>query len=149
MNSRQLVPPLLVLAALVYACGPRSHSDAATRSRASKGADIASSLNVDVGTRVEFALNVTNNSAKNIELLFPSGQVVDFVVTDTLGRPVWRWSDGRMFTQALQSQVLGSAESKTFSGQWNPDTLHGAFIAIASLRSENHPVEQRTRFELR
>ena len=98
---------------------------------------------------MQFALSVTNNTAKSVELLFPSGQVVDFVVTDTIGRVVWRWSDGRVFTQALQSQVLGSTESKTFSGEWKPDTLRGAFIAIASLRSDNHPVEQRTRFELR
>lgn len=109
---------------------------------------MGSTLDVRVAKNVAFAFRVTNNAAKRVELLFPSGQTYDFVVTDTLGRVLWQWSEGRAFTQAIRSSVLEREESKIFEAAWQPDSLRGAFFAVASLRSENHPVERRVRFEL-
>ena len=45
-------------------------------------------------------------AASGVELDFPDGQTHDFVVLDAAGSEVWRWSDGRMFTQAHAEQVL-------------------------------------------
>ena len=60
---------------------------------------------------MRFALRVTNETKKHVELSFPSGQTHEFVVVDSVGREVWRWSSTRLFTQAVQNKLLGSGES--------------------------------------
>ncbi|MGQ0764611.1 MAG: BsuPI-related putative proteinase inhibitor [Gemmatimonadota bacterium] len=97
---------------------------------------------------MNFSFAVSNNSTRRMEFIFPSGQTVEFVVTDTVGRPVWRWSEGRVFTQALRSRVLESEEGFTHDASWRPGELRGTFVAVASLRSENRPLEQSVRFTL-
>lgn len=140
-----LIPVLLV----VSACGPRARSaDAATRKRVAGGPSVASSLDVKLGGNVSFALHVTNNAAKKLELTFPNGLTHDIVVMDEGGREVWRWSAGRMFTQTLQNRILETDETVSYSASWHPESAHGTFVAVASLNSENHPVEQRIRFSL-
>ncbi|MFN8570756.1 MAG: BsuPI-related putative proteinase inhibitor [Gemmatimonadaceae bacterium] len=109
---------------------------------------MASSLDVAVGDQVEFVLHVTNKAQKRLELTFPSGQTYDVTVLDSLGREVWRWSEGRMFTQALQNKVLEADETMSVQAEWQPATLKGSFVAVASLRSENHPLERRVPFSL-
>ena len=163
MHSRFLVP-LFCVAALAFACGPRPHSGDATAtataattagappahrsSRGNKGPVIASSLDVRVKDGVAFAFHVTNSSDRTLELSFPSGQTHDFAVVDSAGRTIWRWSDGRMFTQALRNKVLDSGETTTFDGRWDAAGRRGTFTAVATLKSENHPVETRVEFTL-
>jgi hypothetical protein len=36
-------------------------------------------------------------------LEFSSGQEVDYILTDSTGKTIWKWSDGRGFTQALHN----------------------------------------------
>jgi hypothetical protein len=137
---------VLVLAA---ACGPRARaSESAARKRLADGPPVVSSLDVQTDGEVRFALLVTNNAEKRMELTFPSGQTHDIVVLDAAGREVWRWSEGRMFTQALQNRILDANETVSYAAAWEPATRQGDFVAVASLRSENHPVEQRVRFTL-
>src|SRR5688500_15643838 len=110
MLSRYAVP-LLCAAAIVFACGPRPHAaestvpDAAARPtmKPDTANPLASSLDVRVADGVRFTLHVTNRGGRNLELMFPSGQTHDFVVLDAAGKQLWRWSEGRMFTQAMQS----------------------------------------------
>lgn len=148
MRSR-LVVVLLIAAAVLYACGPRSHAaESLNRKRGTAGPLVASSLDVAVGENVRFALHVTNNAQKRLELTFPSGQNYDIAVLDSLGREVWRWSSDRMFTQALQNRVLEANETLSYKADWQPDAMRGSFIAVASLRSENHPLERRVPFSL-
>lgn len=167
MSSR-LIPVLLAAAVLAFACGPHSRTSesAATTptvatlatfasaspesagTRASPDDPVASALDVRVGKDIRFFLRVTNHAEKRVELTFPSGQTHDIVVLDTIGREVWRWSAGRIFTQALQNRVLGSSETVSYAGAWEPERRAGTYVAVASLRSENYPVEQRVRFTL-
>lgn len=149
MNTRYVVPLLLAAAALAFACGPRSHSSASPTVEHRVGdAPVASSLNVRVGRQVEFAFHVTNNGRKRLEINFPSGQTHDIAVLDSTGREVWRWSEGRMFTQSLQNKVLGSNETVSYQEKWNPADAKGTFTAVAKLTSANFPLEQRVEFTL-
>lgn len=142
-------PLLVALFALATACGPRSRSaEPAAQKRAAGGPPVASSLDVQLTDDVRFAFHVTNNAAKRLELTFPSGLTHDIVVLDEAGREVWRWSEGRMFTQTLQNHVLETDETVSYSADWHPASQHGSFIAVASLHSENYPIEQRVRFTL-
>jgi hypothetical protein len=107
--------------------------------------ELASRLNVDVKpSEVRFALDVTNISGKHAELDFPSGQAYDIIVVDSIGREVWRWAKGRMFTQSVQNKQLGGGESMEIAESWTPITGH--YTAIATLNSSNFPVEQRADF---
>ncbi|MCC6770354.1 MAG: hypothetical protein IT360_03995 [Gemmatimonadaceae bacterium] len=138
--------PVLLVAT---ACGPRARAtESAARQRLVDGPPVVSSFDVSTQGDVRFALHVTNNAGKRMELTFPSGLTHDIVVLDDLGREVWRWSEGRMFTQTLQNRILDASETVSYAAEWQPETAHGAFVAVASLRSENHPVEQRVRFVL-
>src|SRR5688572_15716431 len=131
MSSR-LVPPLLLAAAVVFACGtlPRpelslggpkppevdiGHDDAKSRRprprKATRGdsAVIDASLAVRQSTDgVRFALAVANGSRHRLEIGFPDGHTREFAVVDSAGREVWRSSQGRLFTQAVQTKLLSA-----------------------------------------
>ncbi|HEY0969477.1 MAG TPA: BsuPI-related putative proteinase inhibitor [Gemmatimonadales bacterium] len=151
MYSRFVVP-LLCVSALAFACGPRSHSADVPPAAAGATVDttegLAASLDVRTGDEVEFALRVTNATDRRFELTFPSGQTHDVVVLDAAGREVWRWSEGRMFTQAVQTKLLGSEETASYVEKWRPEGRAGSYTVIATLRSSNHPVELRRGFTL-
>lgn len=145
----RLVALAPIAVALLSACGPRARAtDSAARKKLVDGPPVVSSLDVKADGTVRFALHVTNNAGKRMELTFPSGLTHDVVILDDVGREIWRWSEGRMFTQALQNRILDASETVSYDAEWTPRTQHGAFVAVASLRSENHPVEQRVQFSL-
>ncbi|MBK5187537.1 MAG: hypothetical protein JJD97_04780 [Gemmatimonadaceae bacterium] len=158
--TRRSITWILCIAAIALACGPHArHGDgdahASVPSAHQPGehpltdTSLAASAKVAVGAgKVKFALQVTNLAPHTVEVNFPNGQTHEFVVVDTLGREVWRWSTGKMFTQALQNREVDSNETLSFREQWDPRGLHGRYTALATLRSSNHPVEERVDFVL-
>ena len=167
MSSTSLSPSrvaiaLLCAGALAFACGPRTHSEAAsTASLASaapvvqqgaphtRGETVALGSNLEVKLErdgVRFALRVTNETKKHVELAFPNGQTHEFVVVDSVGREIWRWSSTRLFTQALQNKLLSSGESMRVAEEWPHPPRHGTYTVIATLNCTNFPVQQRAEF---
>jgi hypothetical protein len=151
---------LLCFSVLAFACGPRSHSEgttAATETRratapttsiSNSNSPLAPTLDVQVSDRVHFAFSVVNASKKKLEVNFPDGQTHEVVVLDSLGREVWRWSEGRLFTQAMQNKVLRTSDQLEYDEEWrNP--APGTYVAVARLASVNYPVEQRVEFTVR
>ena len=110
---------------------------------------LASTFDVKVKNGVQFNLRVNNNTGKMTELRFQNGMTHDFVVLDESGNEVWRWSKGRMFTQAMQAKLVKANDSALFVDEWDGRNAHGKFTAVAILRSDNHPVEERIEFALR
>jgi hypothetical protein len=147
---------LLSAAVLAFACGPRSSSgDAAgviraahARTSSQKGPALVSTLAIVVKHGVAMDFRVVNASTKRLEVNFPSGQTHDVVVVDSLGREVWRWSKGRMFTQSLQNRVLHESDTLDYDAVWQ-NAPAGKYTAIATLASENFPMEQRAEFVVR
>lgn len=158
MKSSRLYIWLLCAGAVALACGPRARGAAADSTAAAAppapapgqrdSTMIASSLDVSVRDGVHFSLHVTNRTGEKVEVRFTSGQTYDFVVLDRAGTEVWRWSADRMFTQAMQTRMLDPDETITFTEAWQPDSLHGEFVAVGKLNSTNYPVEQRVEFSL-
>jgi hypothetical protein len=66
-------------------------------------------------------------------------------VLDSLGREVWRWSDGRLFTQAMQNHVMRTADLMEYEEVWRTPAP-GRYVAVATLASKNYPVERRVEF---
>ena len=146
----RITVPLLAAAVLIFTCGPRSQPSAiAARAAASADSALVTDVQVDapVGARsVRFSLSVVNGTGRRVELSFPSGQTHDFVVLDATGREVWRWSDGRLFTQLVQNRLLESRDVVTFSERWPAPPSAGRYTLVAVLRSDTHPVEKRVPF---
>jgi hypothetical protein len=157
MYTRYLIA-LLGAAALVFACGPRAPHAAETAAQEQppqrrKHRDgepaLVPALGVRVGDGVELALRVENTTDKKVDLIFPSGRTHEFVVLDSVGLEVWRWSRSRMFTGALRNRTIGARQSIAFEERWvRPADAHGRFTAVASLASENYPLESRVDFTL-
>lgn len=123
-----------------------AHRSATGTTAKPAGPDLTASLSVDAQHRVSLALRVVNHSARRVEITFPNARTHDFVVLDSVGREVWRWSAGRMFTQALQNRMLGVRDTLSFQEKWTPPAAGGTFTAVAFLASSNHPFEERTQF---
>ena len=152
MNGR-IAYLLISGAVLAFACGPRPRSGDSIVARAAKpkshdGVVLTSRLAVNLKDGVAFDFAVTNDGAKRVEVNFPSGQTHELVVLDTLGREVWRWSNGRMFTQSLQNRVLRASDTLAWEERWR-DAPAGRYVAVATLASQNFPVTQRAEFVVR
>src|ERR1035437_4486751 len=147
---------LLCAAVLAFACGPRAstgdsagaiHSSRA-RSSAPNGPALVSRLVVVVKNGVAMDFRVLNAGTKRLEVNFPSGQMHEVVVVYSLGHEVFRWSKGRMFTQSLQNKVLHASDTLDYDAVWQ-NAPAGKYTAIATLASENFPMEQRAEFVVR
>ena len=142
---------LICAAVLAFACGPRAGTadvGAAAhpaRAKAQNGPALISSLAVVVKNGVAMDFKVMNTGAKRLEVNFRSGKTHEVIVVDSLGREVWRWSNGRMFTQSLQNKVLHASDTLDFDAVWR-DAPAGHYTAIATLASENFPMQQKTEF---
>ncbi|AUX10619.1 hypothetical protein AArcSl_3008 [Halalkaliarchaeum desulfuricum] len=95
----------------------------------------------------EFSLTVRNDDDEPVELSFRSGQRVDFVVerVDDAdgtgdGQEVWRYSDGRLFTQALGRETLEPGESLSYGAIWE-DPPAGEYEVRGVLTAENVDAE--------
>ena len=168
MSSRIFIP-FLCVGAVIFACGPRTNNEAATLRKdsvasASRVATIAQQgepratrttakqVNADLyvrtsGNAVSFSLQVVNNTRKGVELTFPTGQTHDFVVLDSTGRALWRWAEGRMFTQTLRNKLLGRGESFEVEAEMKRTPLApGRYTARAVLTSQNYPLVREAEF---
>lgn len=104
---------------------------------------------VSVGaSTVRFALDVKNASPRHLEVNFKNGQTYDFVVVDTVGRVLWRWSAGRMFTQSVQNKQLGKGDVMHIEESWDRPPKVGKFTAIAVLNSVNYPAQRKVQFAI-
>src|ERR1017187_3946300 len=141
---------LLLTSALAFACGPRPGTGDAVgavhtshaRASSQAGHVLRSTLAVVVKNGVVMDFRVVNAGTKRIEVNFPNGQTHDVVVVDSLGREVWRWSTGRMFTQTLQNRILRASDKLNYDAIWR-NAPAGKYTAIATLASENFPIEER------
>lgn len=150
--NRQVPITLLCSAALAFACGPRARNESTSAKsepsqveRVAAGSPLAASMDVQVSNEVKFAFEVMNAGKKKLEVNFPDGRTHDVVVLDSLGREVWRWSEGRMFTQAMQNRVLRTSDALRYVEAWE-SPAPGRYVAVATLVSTNHPVTQRKEF---
>jgi len=161
MNSRLLIT-LLCAGAVALACGSFTRNDASSATTASAArhsskrskADTSTKVNGNFAVKIEphalrFALNLTNVSKKHVELSFPNGQQYDFSVIDSTGREVYRWGQGRMFTQSVQNKLIDGGKTMSIDEVAETTLPHGKYVAVATLRSSNFPMEQRSAFELR
>lgn len=170
--DRRVLISLCIAGALAFACGPRSNTDASTALRtvyqqtqtrvlpvrqSGTAQPTEATLHQETlttkftvlaqPTEVRFSFEVKNDIGRLVEVTFPSGHAYDFVVVDSTGKEVWRWGRERLFTQGIQNRLLSKGEAIRISERWIKPAS-GRYVAIATLRSSNYPVEQRVPFTL-
>jgi hypothetical protein len=122
-------------------------TDAVEKSVKSTSQTLATKFDVTLdGDDVRFSLHVVNTTPKSVEVNFSSGQAYDFVVVDSVGREVWRWSSDRIFTQSVRNKLLGKGDAINATEKWSP-ARPGRFTAIAQLTSSNYPIQEKVSFE--
>lgn len=100
----------------------------------------------DVGRSVRFAIRLTNSGGRPEVLDFASGKLYDFWVTSG-DDEVWRWSDDRSFTQALQKETIASQDSRTFAESWTTEET-GSLVGHGTLFADGFDRELTGRFEV-
>lgn len=100
-------------------------------------------LDATVDGDVEFTFTVTNTGPNPVELSFRSGKRADVAVTDAGGEEVWRWSQGRMFTQAISTVELTPGETLDRSFTWS-DPPAGDYEAEGTLAATNQSAPAAT-----
>lgn len=91
---------------------------------------------------VTFAFTVTNTGSDPVEVQFSDAAKAEFVVEDE-GREVWRFTDGRAFTQMISSERLEPGEETTYEAEWD-DPRTGEYTVVAELRMQEATCEART-----
>lgn len=108
---------------------------------------LEATLDATVGdSAVEFAFRAENAGEEPVELTFTSGKTADVAVYSVMkevnAEPVWRWSDHRMFTQAIRERTLGPGETIAQAFSWeNPPA--GEYVARGTLAADE-PAEAET-----
>jgi hypothetical protein len=77
-----------------------------------RGLDVTITANKEayaVGEPITLTLRIRNPTDVPVLLRFATGQRYDFVIQSAAGDERWRWSAGRMFTQALGEQTVPPA----------------------------------------
>lgn len=106
-----------------------------------------------------FALTVTNPATERVTLTFRTGQRAEFTVheaddeasdgaddeasgeadDDASGEAddgvVWRYGEGRLFTQAIETETLDPGETATYAATWT-DPSTGRYRVIGELLAE-------------
>lgn len=96
------------------------------------------------GESVVWSFGVTNTSEEPMTLTFSSGQRADVVLADG-GEEVYRWSEGQVFTQAIEDVTIEAGETVTFDLESTLEIGPGTYELIATLTSDPAPsAMQRT-----
>ncbi|MFZ5631571.1 MAG: BsuPI-related putative proteinase inhibitor [Bacillota bacterium] len=92
-----------------------------------------------------FKINVSRTARR---LFYTTGQRFDFEAVRADGTVVWRWSEGRVFTQETATIILQPGESQTFRASWDQRNRQGNLVApqTITIRGFNWAQGLRNRF---
>lgn len=99
------------------------------------------------GAEVRWSFRVSNRSDDPLTLRFSSGQRAEITLTRD-GDDVYRWSEGRVFTQALEEVALGPGDETTFELQGGLDVAPGTYELTAELTADPAPSPMRKTIEV-
>ncbi|MGG3573344.1 BsuPI-related putative proteinase inhibitor [Bacillus gobiensis] len=104
--------------------------------------DLALSIEaVPKNGEVEFIMALKNNRNEDVEFTFNTGQRFELVVYDEKGEQKYRYSKGKMFTQAFQSIVLKPSEVYEFTDVWKTENLEpGEYKATVTFLGKSESV---------
>lgn len=103
---------------------------------------LASELAVETGDTVRFVFAVENRGDEPAQLTFRDGGHADCAVFDG-DEEVWRWSAGRMFTQAIERETVAPGDTLRYGFEWEPPEP-GEYTVCAELRADGDCTAEST-----
>jgi uncharacterized protein YceK len=79
--------------------------------------------------KVVFDLTLTNKGSEDVELTYSSGQQFEITMKDEDSKEIYRYSEGKMFTQALVTEVIKAGEQLDWSIEWDQKTDGSRLVA--------------------
>jgi len=151
---RRLVPALAAVTIVALAlCGcssgtpePKRPSNPRMSSSVQKVNGISVTLRAQPavakqGGTFDLTLTVRNLSGKPVTYTLPTGQTYEFIASTKGGGDVWRWSQGKFFTEAVNTIALAPGASKDFKVAWDLGTtaaglytIQGFFLGLPGVR---------------
>lgn len=83
------------------------------RSSGEAGGIVTRLMLVRVEAGIVFAMDVTNGTGDTVPATFADGQDAEVVIADADGSEVYRWSDGKAFTEAIRTIELPAGATRT------------------------------------
>ena len=109
-----------------------------------------------VGRAIPVRVTLVNDTGSEARLPFSSGRTHDLILLDESGAEVWRWSNGRRFTQRVQELALPAETRQDIELECDPRRATGEPLSAgryhavavlpvldAEIRSEPIPLELR------
>lgn len=92
---------------------------------------------------VEFKMALKNDRDEDVEFTFNTGQRFELVVHDEKGEQKYRYSQGKMFTQAFQTIILKPGEVYEFTDVWKAENLEtGEYKATVTFLGKSESVKK-------
>ncbi|MBR7554600.1 BsuPI-related putative proteinase inhibitor [Allobacillus sp. GCM10007491] len=114
---------LILLSLLLASCGASDESGNEPNVN-DQGDFEVKSLSFDVDVKAKdnvavFEINLSNDSEKPVQLTFSSGQQYEIVINESSGEKVYKFSEGRMFTQAIIEEEIAAGDELSFEQEWD------------------------------
>lgn len=95
---------------------------------------IDTKLNVQqTNQKLLFDIQLLNQTDSKHEVTFNSGQKFDVFVEDQSGQELYRYSEGKMFTQAIEKVVLKGGEKISWQDEWElPEELNAETLTVTA-----------------
>lgn len=95
---------------------------------------LTASLDVETSSDVvAFHFHVRNDGTEPEDVQIRSSKLADIAIIDG-DEEVWRWSDGQMFAQMMQTETFESGQTETYEFEW-PNPTPGTYEAVATLNA--------------
>jgi hypothetical protein len=92
-----------------------------------------------VGEPITLSLQLVSRTQEEVRLEFSDSQRYDFVIRDSAGREVWRWSRDQVFAQVLGTEIIGPARPQLeFQARFSGSLGQGFYRIEGSLPARGH-----------
>ena len=104
---------------------------------------LQSTLTAKVDSVVTLTFTVTNPASTPAAVVFNTGKMSDFIITDANNALLYRSSAGVSYTQMLSTTTIPAGGSVQYQAVWKP-TVKGTLNAVALLTSQSHLASAKT-----
>ncbi|MDF2822213.1 MAG: hypothetical protein K0R15_2661 [Clostridiales bacterium] len=86
--------------------------------------------------KVIFDFELMSHYTKPVTLTFGSGQSFELVITDALGKEVYRFADGKAFIQMIREQIINPGEELKFQDVWDMTNKEGVKLTSGKFKAQ-------------
>jgi len=98
-------------------------------------------MSYSVGEPIIITLKIFKYTEEDFIFHFNTSQRYDFIIEDEERNEVWRWSEGRMFAQMLEEEILGPSNSEvTYTAEYRNKLSPGYYKVTGVFIAQEKPM---------